>query len=150
MCAHTEHTPTPSHSCTNQDESPFYLHRATLGCADPPLASKWEWVGSGGADPKELLTQSVVRRRALSEPLTHSQVVDTEGGAGGRGLEGGGGGGPQWVSSVFPCCAWGALTVVAHWCYQGGLTAAFYRPVSTSTAVFKAAVKDRCKNNECF
>lgn len=40
---------------------------------------------SGGADPVELLTQSVMRRRAMSEPLTHSQVVDTEGGAGAGG-----------------------------------------------------------------
>lgn len=39
----------------------------------------------GGADPEELLTQSVVWRRAMSEPLTHWLAVDTEGGVGGLG-----------------------------------------------------------------
>lgn len=31
MCAHTEHTPTPSRSCANKDESPSCLHQATWG-----------------------------------------------------------------------------------------------------------------------
>lgn len=69
MWAQTEqrHTPTLSRSYANKDESPP-LQQQTSGALTPPLACEWERVVSGGADPEELLTQSAVRRRAMSEP----------------------------------------------------------------------------------